>query len=174
MVEGETEMNGFTEPRASDASEQPGQGEQILTWGASQAMLPLVGRIASDVMAHHARLMHLQPELERLDRQRRVLSWPQRSRRYAIHDELGLLDRALQENLAELTGLGVVLLDASTGLVGFPTLVNDRKAYFSWKPGEDGLKFWNFADEMVRHPVPESWTKPMRDNSGRGKSRPQR
>src|ERR1700694_4076789 len=98
-------MNGFTEPRASGASEQPGQGEQILTWGASQAMLPLVGRIAADIVAHNARLARLQPELERLDRQRRVLSWPQRSRRYALQDEIASVDSALQENLAELSGL---------------------------------------------------------------------
>lgn len=167
-------MNGFTEPRASGASEQPGQGEQILTWGASQAMLPLVGRIVADIVAHHVRLMQLQPELQRLDQQRRILTWPQRSRRYAIQDELVSLDRALQENLAELTVLGVVLLDGSMGLIGFPTMVNDRKAFFSWKPGEASLDFWNFADEMVRHPVPESWTKPVRENGGRGKSRPKR
>ncbi len=167
-------MKGFTEPRASGASEQPGQGEQILTWGASQAMLPLVGRIASDIVTQHARLMQLQPELEKLDRQRRELTWPQRARRYTIHDELVILDRTLQEHLAELTSLGVVLLDASIGLVGFPTMVNDRKAFFSWKLGEDGLKSWNFADEMVRHPVPESWTKPARENGGRGKSKPKR
>jgi hypothetical protein len=167
-------MNGFTEPRASGASEQPGQGEQILTWGASQAMLPLVGRIVADIVGHTARLMQLQPELERLDRQRRELTWPQRSRRYAIQDELVVLDRALQENLGELTGLGVVLLDGTMGLIGFPTMVNDRKAYFSWKPGEEELKYWNFADEMVRHAVPENWTKPVRDNGGRGKSRPKR
>src|SRR5271156_1863788 len=98
-------MNGFTEPRASGASEQPGQGEQILTWGASQAMLPLVGRIAEDLVRHHSRQAQLQPELERLDRQRRVLSWPQRARRYAIQDELVVLESGLQETLAELAGL---------------------------------------------------------------------
>jgi hypothetical protein len=158
-------MNGFTEPRASGASEQPGPGDQILTWGASQAMLPLVGLIAADIVANHQRQTQLQPELNRLERRRRSLNWPERSRRYSIQDELVVLGQELQGHLAELTGLGVVLLDLDAGLIGFPTVVNDRKAYFSWQPGEDGVKFWSFADETDRHPVPEHWTKPVRENN---------
>ncbi len=166
-------MNGFTEPRASDASEQPGQGDQILTWGASQAMLPLVGRIVTDIIDNHRRNVKLLPELTRLERRKRALTWPERSRRYAIQDELVLLGQQMQAHLVELTGLGVVLLDQTFGLVGFPTVVNDRKAFFSWKPGEEGLKFWNFADETERHPVPEHWTRPVRDN-GWSRYRPKR
>ena len=67
----------------------------------------------------------------------------------------------------------MALLDICRGPVGFPTMVNDRKAFFSWKLGEDGLKSWNFADELVRHPVPENWTKRAR-RIGRGKSKPKR
>jgi len=158
-------MNGFTEPRASDASEQPGQGDQILTWGASQAMLPLVGRIVADVIANQRRTAELNLELRRLEQRKRSLTWPERSRRYAIQDELVVLSQQQQGHLAEMTGLGVVLLEGITGLVGFPTVVNDRKAFFSWKPGEEGLKFWSFADETERHPVPEHWTKSARDTS---------
>ncbi len=158
-------MNGFTEPRASGASEQPGAGDQILTWGASQAMLPLVGRITADIVNNHRRHHQLQPELSRLERRKNALTWPERSRRYSIQDELLVLNREMQGHLAELSGLGVVLLDMAVGLVGFPTVVNDRKAYFSWKPGEEGLKFWNFAEEMERHPVPEHWTKPIRESN---------
>ena len=43
-------MSGFTEKRASDASEQPGGEPVVLTWGAAGAMLPLVERIAADVV----------------------------------------------------------------------------------------------------------------------------
>src|SRR5437016_202358 len=108
-------MNGFTEPRASGASEQPGQGDQILTWGASQAMLPLVGRITADIVASHQRHTQLQPELARLERRKHKLSWPERSRRYSIQDELIVLGREMQGHLAELSGLGVVLLDIAVG-----------------------------------------------------------
>jgi hypothetical protein len=167
-------MNGFTEPRASGASERPGQGDLVLTWDSSHAMLPLVGRIASDIVAQHERLAKLQPEQARLERNRRTLDWAGRSRRYQIQEELIALDKGLAEAVGELAGLGVVLLDGSIGLVGFPTMVNDRRAYFSWRPGEENLKYWNFADETARHPVPESWTRPTREMSSKGRSRPQK
>ncbi len=166
-------MNGFTEPRASGASERPGTGDQILTWGASQAMLPLVGRIAADIIRLHRRVAELRPEYERLERQRRLLDWKGRSRRYAIQDELKSLDRTLQETVAELTNLTVVLLDGTRGLVGFPTMVNDRRAYFSWMPDEERLKYWNFADETSRYLVPENWTRSAREEAP-SRSRPKR
>jgi len=53
--------------------------------------------------------------------------------------------------------LGLTLLDAEIGRVGFPTLVNDRRAYFSWRPGEEGLHSWHFAEESMCRPIPSAW-----------------
>jgi hypothetical protein len=153
-------MNGFTEHRESGASERPGESDRVLTWDVGVAMLPLVGRIAADVARHRRHLAELRPELDRLNRERRTLNWPQRSRRYELTETTAAVERELYDVLAELEVLGVVLLDAPTGLVGFPTLVNNRRAYFSWRPGEEGLKFWNYAGDLVRRPVPEAWTRP--------------
>src|SRR3954452_21406645 len=163
-------MNGFTENRASGASERPGHNDLVLTWGASRAMLPLVGRIAADIVQHHARLSRLRPEQARLERHRHALAWPERSRRYQLQEEVAALEKELAAALAELEVLGVGLLHAPTGLVGFPTVVNDRRAYFSWQPGEEGLGFWNFAGDTIRRPVPSSWTKPPRERPRKGKS----
>jgi hypothetical protein len=52
-----------------------------------------------------------------------------------------------------------MLLDNEQGRVGFPTMVNDRRAYFSWHTGEDGLHSWQFADEDVTRPIPLAWLK---------------
>ena len=86
-------MNGFTENRASGASERPGRDDRVLTWGASHAMLPLVARIARDVVRYHQRLATLQPERARLDRDRREF-WQRaedRNRHTArVYDRLGL------------------------------------------------------------------------------------
>jgi hypothetical protein len=153
-------MSGFTERRTSDASERRGGGDRVLTWGEATAMLPLVRRIADDVIRVHKRLAEAQPELDKLDRGRRALAWPERSRRYQLQDEAAAAEKELQEAAAEFDALGVALLHGPTGLVGFPTKVNDRSAYFSWKPGEDGLGYWNFADDLVRRPVPADWTRP--------------
>ena len=167
-------MSGFTENRASDASEQPGGEPVVLTWGAAGAMLPLVGRIAADVVRCHDRLARLQPERDRLDRMRRSLAWPDRARRYEIQEETAGAEKQLHEATAELEGLGVALLHGPTGLVGFPTVVNDRAAYFSWRPGEENLGFWNYADDLLRRPVPPTWMRPTKEKEkerrGRGRS----
>jgi hypothetical protein len=167
-------MNGFTENRAPDASERPGPHEVVLSWGTSRAMLPLVGRIVADVVRDQARLAQLQPEQARLDLQRHTLPWPQRARRYQLREEIVTLEKDLGTALAELDSLGVVLLDAETGLVGFPTIVNDRRAYFAWRPEDEGLDFWSYAGDSTRRPVPEDWTRPPKEKPVRGKARPKK
>jgi hypothetical protein len=162
-------MNGFTEPRASGASERPGTHERVLTWEDGTAMLPLVGRIAADVRRQVERLARLGPERDRLESRRRTLAWPERARRYQLQEELTEAEKELADARAELEVLGVALLDAAAGLVGFPTVVNDRAAYFSWQPGEEGLGYWNFAGDTHRRPVPADWTRPPRERERRGK-----
>ena len=165
-------MNGYTENRASEAHERPGPNDLVLTWGASHAMLPLVGRIVNDVMHGHEQLAQLRPERERLDRQRHTLAWSGRSRRYQLQEEITAVEKDLRQAYTELETLGVAVLHGASGLVGFPTIVNDRRAFFSWRPGEEDVVFWNFAGDPVRHDVPESWTKaPPAAKARRSKSR---
>jgi hypothetical protein len=131
-------------------------------------MLPLVRHIVADVMDCQARLVQMQAEKDRLDRHRRDLSWPERSRRYQLQEEITGSERHLREALGELDNLGVAL-DRDSGEVGFPTMVNKQKAFFSWRPGEDALSFWHYAGERDRHTIPASWTKP--ESRSRSKSR---
>jgi hypothetical protein len=165
-------MNGFSEPGTSDASEGLAYHDRVLTWDASLAMLPLVGRIAADVRRLHGDLARLLPERDRLERERRTLAWPERARRYELEEVVAAVEKDYADAKAELEVVGVALLDAARGLVGFPTVVNDRPAFFSWQPDEEGLNFWNFAGDTVRRPVPVDWTKPARDRKGRRKSGP--
>jgi len=151
-------MSGSTENQMSGAFEKAGGPTVLFTWHLAQKMLPLVGRIVSDVLQHERRLAELHPEKNRLDQTRRSLQWPERSRRYLLQEEIKGSENALQEALAELDGLGVVLVDRLTGQVGFPTTVNDRRAFFSWRPGDEDLKHWHYAEEDARRPVPVTWT----------------
>ncbi len=152
-------MNGSTGNMASGAPEQ--RGEIILSLSTVQRMLPLVQRIVEDILLHQKALERLGPEQENLDRQRRQLAWPERQRRYQLREDAAGVERGLQEALHELAGLGVALLDFELGRVGFPTRVNDRPAFFSWKPGEDGLRFWHFAEETDFRPIPAAWMKEL-------------
>jgi hypothetical protein len=168
-------MSGFTERRAPEAPQRSGGHGVVLTWDAGCAMLPLVGRIAADLARLEAELADLRPEKARLDARRLQLDWPGRARRYELDREIAAAEADLRGCRAELDALGVAVLDGPSGLVGFPTIVNDRPAYFSWRPGEETLAYWNFADDLERRPVPEHWTHPPREpRAGKGRSRSQR
>ncbi len=150
-------MSGFTEFQASGASDLGRRSDTIMTWTQAQVMLPLVRRIVTDIVSWVERLVHIQPEKDRLDRHRHDLVWQERSRRYQLTDEQDKLQTDLHNAIAELDGLGVALLDPEMGMIGFPTLVNNQRAFFAWKPGDEGIDFWQFADGSRRRPVPAAW-----------------
>src|SRR5262249_36468037 len=120
-------------------------------------MLPLVARIVSDFLGLQRRGLQLALEQEGLDRQRHSLDWPHRQRRYQVHEESAEIARQLAQTRSELENLGVALLEPHEGRVGLPTVVNGHLAYFSWIPGDDGLRHWHFAGETVRRSIPSSW-----------------
>ena len=152
-------MNGSTENTAHDAPEKRGAGDRLINLGTARRMLPLVRRIVEDVLACQRLLAQLRAEQERLDRQKRTLAWAQRSRRYALREEITEREYTHQQSLAELSLLGVALLGPDDGRVGFPTLVNNRQAFFSWLPGEENVAHWHFNGESTRRTIPAAWLK---------------
>jgi hypothetical protein len=153
-------MGGSTENRASGglAGEQAFSG--AFTWNRAESMLPYVRQIVADILGCEQRLARMYAEKESLDRKRRSLAWPERARRYQLQEEIESAEQDLRVALTELEALGVVLIESEFGQVGFPTLVDDQPAYFSWRPGEDGLLFWHYADSGTRQAVPPAWTRP--------------
>jgi len=150
-------MNGSTGDKTFSMSEKPNRRDAVMTLGRAENMLPLVRLIVEDAVNAQRHIDTLRPEQDRLDRQRRALAWPDRRRRYQVREELTRYERALLDARAELDNLGVVLIDAHAGRVGFPTIVNTRRAYFSWKPGQDCLLHWHYADDHTFRPIPVEW-----------------
>jgi hypothetical protein len=151
-------MNGHPK-RASRPSRSQDRSGIVLDLPTVRKMLPLVRHIVSDVLDVEKQLGTLLWERGGLDRNRRDLSWPERQRRYFLLDEAAKLEQRRKDAVAELKELGVQVLDVTHGRVGFPTIVNTRPAYFSWRPEEDGVNFWHFAgDDDRRRPIPPSWT----------------
>ena len=154
-------MNGSKGNAAFNASEMPEGRDIVLNLNTANRMLPLVQRVVDDILISHQTIDRLQPELDRLDRHKRDLVWLERQRRYQVSEEVAAAERKLGEAVEELSILGVTLLEAGSGRIGFPTLVNDRRAYFSWHLGEDRLQNWRFADEDIDRPIPPSWLKEL-------------
>ncbi len=143
--------------RASGASKRPSRRERIMTLTTARKMLPLIQRIVKDFLDLHKQLDKILPEQKRLERHRRDLSWPERRRRYILADEVKAIEKQLEEAFQELHQLGVAIIDAGLGRVGFPTLVNNRPAYFAWWPGEVDITNWHFSTESRCRTIPESW-----------------
>jgi hypothetical protein len=149
-------MSGPTEFRTSESSEK--SRPVAFTWSVAARMLPLIERIVSEILTRRRCLAGMYPEKARLDRRRRDLTWPDRSRRYQLQEEIATEEQNLTSARAELEFLGVALLD-DDGEVGFPTVVNDQAAFFSWKPGEKELRYWHFPNDTQRRTIPVAWTK---------------
>jgi hypothetical protein len=152
-------MHGSKGYRASDASERPDRDEIVLSLKTVQKMLPLVQRIVEDFLDSQRDLRRLHPEEEILDSKKRTLDWSGRKRRYCLKEEVARAENGLVAAREELEALGVLILDDERGRVGFPTMVNNRNAYFCWQPGEDGLHSWHFAEETQCRPIPPAWLK---------------
>ena len=104
--------------------------------------LPLVRRIAEDIVRQYAR-------------------WQQRVRQFeaattqqgAAHDEAGSLQREVQALAAEIDGyvaeladLGVEFKDYERGLLDFPGERDGRPVYLCWQLGEPAVRFWHELD----------------------------
>lgn len=152
-------MSGFRGNTAHGASEKPGRRDVLMNLGTAQRMLPLIRQILDDLQADVQRIAALQPEQNRLDRQRRDLAWPERARRYRLAEEISAIAQHRQDTLDELETLGVAMLDAEEGRVGFPTIVNDRKAFFTWSRREERVNHWHFVEESTPRPIPPAWLK---------------
>lgn len=126
----------------------------------ADAMLPLVTQIAEDIQSRWQRLVELEKEQIDLERRKRDLNWPERSRRYAVSDEIASEQAKLRDSVLELEELEVILVDPVVGETAFPTQVQGRKAYFVWRVGADVVKWWCFANEPQRRVIPDSWRKP--------------
>lgn len=147
-------MSGSTEHRAS--APRASDRQRILSLTTARKMLSLVERIVADLLGDRKQLAAVGIERSQLDRRRRELSWPDRKRRYQLQEEIAACERRIEEYCEELAELGVALIDETSGRIGFPTLVNNRAAFFAWEPGGE-IRHWHFADEIRDRAIPMAW-----------------
>jgi hypothetical protein len=143
--------------RASDPTGKSRRKDVNLDLSTAREMLPYVRSIVMDVVQTEERLTKLSPEQEALDDTRRNLTWTSRQRRYAVRDEILMAEESLASAVSELDALGVKIADPKSGAVDFPTRINGRPAAFTWQLGEDALRFWHYAGEDLRRPIPLDW-----------------
>jgi len=144
-------------PRAANSAGKTLPNAVAFDLSTARRMLPLVRTIVFDIRAGQSSLNRLNPEQDRLDRNRRALTWAERDRRYQIADEIRKTEKNLTLAAVELDDLGVSIVDGVAGSVEFPTRINGRSAAFSWQYEEETINFWHYQGERQRRPIPVEW-----------------
>lgn len=110
-------------------------------------MLPLVRHIAGDLQQQFHVVTGLKERLSQLRRRRRKSN---RQSDALYQDEVVQFEsdlEAAQEQLdryvVELEKLGLVVVDASRGAIGFPAQMDGREVRLSWMPGEEEVGWWH-------------------------------
>jgi hypothetical protein len=128
-------------------SDRPNQGRKLFTVEEANAMLPLVQRIVEDVVVVSKDIVERRERLAQIKGGRRSESHDAYSEELAqIDDELEKERARLYEFADELRELGVELKDGLTGLVDFPSAMDDRVVYLCWKLGEPEVLHWHELD----------------------------
>lgn len=108
--------------------------------------LPLVKRIAADVVRTHTEARALHSQLARkLDRTLRL----------EIEARLDSVVTTLQSYVDELSDVGADLKDYQLGLIDFISSHQGREVCLCWKLGEERITHWHELDEgfQARQPV---------------------
>ena len=75
------------------------------------------------------------------------------------HDRLA---ESLKASLERIQSTGCVVKDLDTGLLDFPSIVNNEEVYLCWRLGEERIRFYHRQDEGFagRKPIEPSDTGP--------------
>ena len=125
----------------------------------ARAMLPLLRLIVTDISLSHRELT------ERKSNLRRMLRRNEGKARFQVYDseiteiqeDLKSETSHLENYVSELEQLGVILRSAHDGIVDFPTVIDDRPAYYTWQMEQQDIVDFHRADETTadRKPIYE-------------------
>ncbi len=126
---------------------EPERATNLVSIELANRMLPLVRQIATDLQRQFRAVTDLKDRLSRLRRRRRK---PTRQSDSLYQDEVVQFESELaaaQEQLdrysTELEQLGLVVVDADRGAIGFASRIDGRDVYLSWMPGEEEVGWWH-------------------------------
>ena len=129
-------------------SKSPTQFERMFTVEDANATLPLVGAICRDLSS----LSH--EVVERKERLSVLLAGSDENRDDLYRQELVQIEEELKRDTArveeyvqELRDLGVEPKVGTEGLVGFPSMMDGRVVFLSWKLDEKEVLHWHEIEE---------------------------
>ena len=115
--------------------------------------LPLVRRIAEDIVVQYRRWQEKVREFEMVTSQSTAEAPDHRAER--LQREVQELAAEIDGYIGELTDLGVEFKDYERGLVDFPGERDGRPVYLCWQLGEPEVRFWHELEAgfLGRQPI---------------------
>lgn len=110
---------------------------RLFTVEEADRALVLVRRVVEDIVARYGDLMRMRDEYAALSRH------PGSERSIELRAQIEQTVGALYALSDELTEVGCVLKDWSTGLVDFPAVRQGEKIWLCWKLGEPAVAHWH-------------------------------
>lgn len=130
------------------------------TVSAANRTLPLVRAIVSDIVELYKDVRDRELRLQGLRRNSRRRK---ENSQDLYSEEVDQVQADLDKDMDRLKGfvgeldqLGVEFKDYDLGVVDFPTTINGREAFLSWKAGEVAVEHWHTVDGgfQGRQPLP--------------------
>ncbi len=121
--------------------------------------IPLVRRIASDVVDAYTSLSELAGEYKEL-RSGAAGDPAARATLDALKGRMAELSEEIDAFVEELAEIGCEMKDLSLGLVDFPSELDGRPILLCWRPGEPRVEYWHETNEGYRDRKPLPVTVP--------------
>jgi|SRR6476660_8413444 hypothetical protein len=114
-------------------SVRPSRPRRRFTLEQANKALPLVKRVADDIVRTHADAMKLQQDMERVESKRKA----------EIQSQLETSMHRLEDLVDELSEIGCELKDYQMGLIDFTGRHNGHDVSLCWKVGEERIGYWH-------------------------------
>src|SRR5689334_13000748 len=117
-------------------SVRPSRPRRRFTLEQANKALPLVKRVAGDIVRIHGDAMKLQQDMERAEAKSKA----------GIQTELESAMHRLEDLVDELSEIGCELKDYQMGLIDFTGRHNGHDVCLCWKVGEEQIGYWHEAE----------------------------
>jgi len=114
-------------------SVRPSRPRRRFTLEQANKSLPLVRRIANDIVRTHGEAVRFQLELDRSDSKTKP----------SVQSQLEQAMHRLEDYVDELSEIGCELKDYQTGLIDFTGRHKGHDVCLCWKLGEENVGYWH-------------------------------
>lgn len=126
---------------------------RVFTVDQANRTLPLVRRVAEDVVRDYRELERIALEYRQL-RDRTDRGDEEQALLNGMKQRMAVLSEGIDGCVAELREIGCEMTDQATGTVDFPSVLDDRPVCLCWQSGEDRVEYWHEITEGLRSRKP--------------------